>query len=66
MDQRDLEAEVIRLTDLLTKEREKNAAFEQTIAAMQQQETAMAALFRGTQPTHEGRSAHARVTSGRD
>lgn len=64
MDNKELEAEVARLNDLLTKEREKNAALAQAIAAMQQQEVGMATLFRGTQPTREGRIAHARVTGG--
>jgi len=43
--------------------REENVRLRMQIDAMKQQEQAMAALFRGAQPTREGRTAHAESNS---
>jgi hypothetical protein len=62
MSLKNLELKVARLTRELEQEREKTAALERQIAGMKSQEVSMAALFRHSQPTKEGRIAHAQVT----
>ncbi|MBU0613242.1 hypothetical protein KKB10_04475 [Patescibacteria group bacterium] len=56
---------IARLTKELEQERSSNATLRQQIETMEQQERNMAALFRGAQPTIEGRIAHAIATSSR-
>jgi hypothetical protein len=58
-----LKKEVARLKGLLEVERVRVSVLEREIQLMRYQESAMAALFRGTQPTIEGRIAHAKMTS---
>lgn len=54
-----LRGEVINLN-------KENQNLLRTIQDMRQQEAAMAALFRGAQPTLEGRRAHAQFTNRRE
>ena len=42
----------------------ENVALQQLVDAMKQQSASMAALFRGAQPTLEGRRAHAEQSFG--
>ncbi len=59
----DLEARVQQLELLLKTAEQRIKKLQSTIEGMKQQERSMAALFRGAQPTAEGRYAHAKLAN---
>lgn len=54
-----LEEQITELKEQLRKKDAEICSLQKTIQAMREQETRMAALFRGAQTTQEGRRSHA-------